>query len=643
MLVKYVPYGCFRAIPSGRRFWVPLARKKISGREPAWYAQQRHNNEEMNARLFDEAGWYWCDSDSFYRRMFPEGWLQESGHPDADGRPNVIVTEDTGEDVSFVGDDGKEHTRRIMRRYTVTGDLDGLEAIRNGSVARNSFVFLPPVSYFGKSRKGSNARYLHAFMVDLDYVGVEQLENLLHQMDSGYLPKANYLVSSGTGLHVVYMLESPFPLMYRYREGLQAVKYALTDLIWNRYTSQEDPAKRQHQGVFQPFRMVGTPTKLNGAIGNPKVHSYLCEAFSHDSVPSATVGYLLSFLPSLRGMAGVDELSTVRAISESARRTVPLSKAKELWPEWYQDRVVNGKPAGGGLMHPNAYRKCLRLITEQASDGHRYWCVFALAVMANKCGIDRATLERDAYGLVERFDKLTKNPQNRFTRGDVTAALKAYEDGRATGASRHYTYEYITARAGIRWEKTGVKANPPERRLSLKDSLAVSRAARDARQEIAGTNWWDGGNRDGAPEKKDLVRSFAYEHPGMSHSEIARETGVSRPTVVKWLKPGWVEEYESEREPSLVPRDEDAAWEASGTARRWGTPDGGPGRTEREIVGYVVGHPWESYEQVAAYMGLAGASEVRRVVESNRELYDELSVATDEDGGAGSANAENDI
>lgn len=612
---------------------MPLARKKIAGREPAWYAQQRHDNEERNARLFDEEGWYWCDADSFYRRMFPEGWLQESGHPDADGRPNIIVTEDTGEDVTFIGEDGEEHSRRIMHRYTVTDDLDGLEAIRNESIAKNTFVFLPPVSYFGKARRGSNARYLHAFMIDLDYVGIRQLEDLLHQMKTGYLPHANFLVSSGTGLHVVYLLDKPFPLLYRYREGLQAIKHALTDLVWNPYTSSEPPEKRQHQGIFQPFRMVGTPTKLNGDIGNPKVQSYVCEAFSHDSTSPATIDYLLSFLPSLKGMREMDELSTVRRISESMHKTTPLAKAKELHPEWYEERIVQKKPAGGGLMHPNAYKKCLRLITEQASDGHRYWCVFALAVLANKCGIEREVLERDAYSLVERFDKLTKNPQNRFTRNDVAAALKAFENGRATGASRHYTFDYVVNRAGIRWVKTGVKANPPEERLRLEDQLAVNRATRDKRQEIKGTKWWDNGNREGAPEKKDLVRSFAYEHRDMSHSQMSRELGVSRPTVIKWLKPGWVDEYErgmrlglSQDEAEFEYQNQ-LAWLGYESAEEYERAYYGPhGGFAQEIVEYVVSHPWESYEQVAAYMQLSGPEDVRKTVEDNRELYDALAI-----------------
>lgn len=619
-----------------------LTRKKIAGREPAWYAQQRHENEERNSRLFGEDGWFWCDADSFYRRMFSPGFLQDKGQPNGDGRPNVIVTEDTGIDEKFTGSDGEVHSRRVMRRYTLTDDLDGLEEIRNESIAQNTFVFLPPVSYFGKSRKGANARYLHAFMIDLDYVGMPELDNLLHQMKTGYVPQANYLVSSGTGLHVVYLLDKPFPLMYRYRDGLQAIKTALTDLVWNKYTSREVPEKRQHQGIFQPFRMVGTPTKLNGDIGNPKVQSYVCEAFSHDETPPATIEYLVSFLPSLRGLKEVDGLATVRRISEASHRTVPLAEAKEKWAGWYEERIVKRRPAGGGLLHKNAYRKCLRLIREQASDGHRYWCIFALAVLANKCGIERDELEKDAYGLVERFDKLTKDPQNRFTRSDVAAALKAFEGGRSTGASRHYKYDYIINRAGIEWEKTGVKANPPEKRLRLADQLAVSRATRDARQRIAGTNWWDNGNRNGAPNKAMKVWGTAFKNPGMSHSEMARVSGVSRPTVIKWLSvPDWRESYlyaleagaveeqraRMEEAHAIYETDEEAGERAEREEAAFFAP-GGP--FDEEVIRAVVAAPWKSLEEVSTMMGLSGADEVETVIERNRELYNQALVGAKE-------------
>ena len=51
-------------------------------------------------------------------------------------------------------------------------------------------------------------------------------------------------------------------------------------------------------------------------------------------------------------------------------------------------------------------------------------------------------------------------------------------------------------------------------------------------------------NRDGRPKgspnkahpKRDAILAYAEEHPEANHSQIARALGVSRPTVIKWLR-----------------------------------------------------------------------------------------------------------
>ena len=59
--------------------------------------------------------------------------------------------------------------------------------------------------------------------------------------------------------------------------------------------------------------------------------------------------------------------------------------------------------------------------------------------------------------------------------------------------------------------------------------LEGARAIRD----INNDNWREG---NGRKPKADLVREYAAAHPDASHSAIARELGISRTTVIKWLK-----------------------------------------------------------------------------------------------------------
>ncbi len=619
---------------------MPVTRVRRSAeKDAAWYAEERHANQRRNERLFGEDGWYYCDTYSFYRSLFPEGFLQSAGGNE-DGKPNIIIIEDTGRDVPVSGKvdrDGNPVMKRVMHRYTVHDDLELMEALRDKSIEENTFMFLSPVSYYGKSRDHRNARYLHAFMIDLDYVGDMQLENLLHQMKRGVIPFANFLVNSGTGLHVVYLLKAPIPLMTRYVAGLQAIKHALTDRVWNAHTSRSDPDKKQMQGIFQGFRMVGSATKLNGEIGNPKIKQpYVVTAFSHDSTPPATISYLLSFIPQLKSMAGMSDLEAAGELSRRSRKRTPIAEAKELWPEWYESTVVQKKPRGGWLYGRAGYDDCLKAIREQVSVSHRYWCIFYLAVMANKCGVPYEELEEDAYGLLKQFDDLSIDPSNRFTAHDVAAALEAYEGGEASGRARRYTKAFCERHSAVTWEKRGVKPNPPDKRLSLGESLELARFKRDINQRREGTNWWDNGNRDGAPEKAMLVWQAAIDNPGANHSQLARIAGVSRPTVIKWLGvENWRDRYEHElkmdtddeyRERFYDELRAELEEEQREYEREHFAPGGG---FEREIVETVAMYPWKSYDELAVMVGLSSGEDVRRVLIKNHAMYSKILMGID--------------
>lgn len=52
---------------------------------------------------------------------------------------------------------------------------------------------------------------------DLDGVEMPQLRDTLHQMNKDILPKATFVVNSGTDLHLYYVLKNQFPCTRRIR------------------------------------------------------------------------------------------------------------------------------------------------------------------------------------------------------------------------------------------------------------------------------------------------------------------------------------------------------------------------------------------------------------------------------------------
>ena len=78
---------------------------------------------------------------------------------------------------------------------------------------------------------------------------------------------------------------------------------------------------------------------------------------------------------------------------------------------------------------------------------------------------------------------------------------------------------------------------PPAKRngRKQKEHLAI---ARDMKEVLVRR---EGDSHKGGPKTKESeIKAYAAAHPNENHSQIARALGVSRTTVVKWLKGGAV-------------------------------------------------------------------------------------------------------
>ena len=181
----------------------------------------------------------------FYRNIFPFGELEAAGEQQQ-GKYNAIAVELQPTEIET-----------NVKRYLIHDDLNGIEQLLNSE----NFIIISPVSYAGKSRISSNARYIYAIAFDLDGITQEQnIRDLFHQFNKEYLPKPTYTVFSGSGLHLYYQFEKPLPCFDNINKQLAILKKQLTSMIWNRYTT-ELYNNVQYESLFQGFRMVGGITK----------------------------------------------------------------------------------------------------------------------------------------------------------------------------------------------------------------------------------------------------------------------------------------------------------------------------------------------------------------------------------------------
>ena len=459
-------------------------------------------------QYFDEV-----EPKEFYREIFPEGSFQKKGeYRDPDSNDwvynGLLVSVESLEDGS-----------QRVKKYIVTDDLDVIDEVGK----TDDFCLMSPISYAGKKRTADRARFLYAFAVDLDRlrmngsdpIGLRNLwERHIEAMDR--IPKPTFIVSSGTGLHLYYVLTDPVAMFQDTSKRLQDLKRDLTSLIWHdTIVDIESVRDIQQEGIYQGFRVPGTITKKGDRT----------RAFrTGDRI---SIGDLLDYTEGFRkSRERLEEKMFVK------KKSLTLQKAKELYPDWYERRIKNHEPKGAWHVSRNVYDWWKEEIRKGAVVGHRYYCVMLLSVYARKCSmydekhnpnpVTEEELRKDAFGLLDHMESLTNDEDNHFTAGDVLDALEAYNEKWIT-----YPRNSVAFKSGI-----AIEANKRNRQKQ-KEHLEEARAIRDIRSKRRGEEW---DSHNGRKAKKDQVKEWILQNPGKTKADCIRETGLSKPTVYKWWK-----------------------------------------------------------------------------------------------------------
>ncbi|MGJ1067589.1 hypothetical protein ACR77K_15335 [Clostridium perfringens] len=427
----------------------------------------------------------------FYRDIFPSGELQEKGIYEK-GKYNAIAVEVTKEK--------KENGKDKVLRHTITDDLNKINEI----ISRDNFCLMSPISYIGKERNSDNARILYALAIDLDGVIIKEgndpfgLRTLIHQIENiNRIPMPTYIVSSGTGLHLYYVFEKPIMLFKNVVKQLQKYKRELTRIIWQDYiTKLSDNV--QYESLFQGFRVVGTITKKGERARAFKTGEHV------------TMEYMNKF---------VDK--EFKTDDFAYKSNLTLAQAKEKYPKWYEERIIQKKPRGTWTVNRAVYDWWKNRILREAKTGHRYYCLMMLAVFARKAAIDRDELEKDAFNIMSIFDKLPASDDNPFDEKDVIDALQAYEDRYIT-----YPINSISYLTDIHIEKN--KRNYRKQ----KDHIILMNTMKSLKKQLG--EEMKEGRPEGSGTKEQIVKTYREKNPTARKSDCIRDTGLSKMTVYKW-------------------------------------------------------------------------------------------------------------
>ena len=432
----------------------------------------------------------------FYRMIFPEGEL-ELRNVKEKGKYHGVVVE--------VTERKYKNGHPVVHRHTVTDDLNKIDDV----IKRNNFCLMSPISYAGKTRSSKNARMIYAIAFDIDGIQTRikdgevypyGLVNLFHQIDSmKILPQPTFIVCSGSGIHLYFVLERPIPYFKNILTELEKLKKELTRLFWH-YSISSLMEKTQYEPICQGFRVVGTITKKGER----------CRAFKYGQCRRVNIEYLNSFVR--------DEYKAKEFVYKSR---LTKAQAKEKYPEWYEKRIINKQPINTWQFDRAVYDKWLsRLKAKEQTYGHRYWSLWVLAVTAKKCGISRDELENDAFGLIKVMNEVDGAKDYPFTKDDVIAALLGYDDK---------WIRYPVKRMETRTEMplNGIRRNGRNQKVHL----AGARAIQKINDEANGTNWRE---NNGRKPKKDIVLDWRRNHPDGRRVECIRDTKLDKKTVYKW-------------------------------------------------------------------------------------------------------------
>lgn len=424
-----------------------------------------------------------------YKDIFKlgEGYIQKENEPKGNFKANPIAY--------FKNSDEKHGHFRIMFE-------DKFEEIYQSELVDADFCVMNGITYFGAKYSSDHASKMNAMIFDIDGITEDSLNNFFFaafNKEFDYYPLPNYVALSGHGIHLYYVFEEPIPLFPNLKMQLKELKYSLTERMWNKNTSTEK--KVQKQGINQPFRVLGGKCKKDAPLER-------VEVFRVNEHP-VTISYLNRFVPTRI------EIDEKKLFKESK---LTLEQAKNKYPEWYQNKVLQGKRRYWTVKR-DLYDWWIEQIKKEengATYGHRYFCIMTLVIYGVKCGISKQEIEKDAMQLIPFLNGL--NDSEPFTKDDIKSALECYDE-------RYNTFPLsdIEKLTDIRIERNKRNGRKQEQHLQLARGI---RQLKESMGEVV-----SGGGR---PDKAKIVQEWRKNNPNGKKADCIRDTGLTKPTVYKW-------------------------------------------------------------------------------------------------------------
>ena len=363
-------------------------------------------------------------------------------------------------------------------------------------------VLMGGCTYFNNWISKRSAKDIYTFIIDMDNVYSGTLQNALKQdwytASGKYLPKPTYIVNSGTGLHLYFVLSEPIPNYQVSTENLDKVYRSLAV----QQTTNRVYLKKQVQWFGQDFRMAGGLNKY----GWENTVFRIGEKWDIDELARAV---------------GVEDVHFIRYGEKRTKNLNRNNRKRATREGWRSNRKF--------------YDYALRNCHEKTKEGNRYTSMCALSVIAWKCNVPQSELEVD---LLELLPDYNRGATRKIQEKEIYSAMKMYNPK-----------AMLTQRESLEnwqgWEYKPIRRNGRKRADHIKYMNTIKRFKKELGEPV----------NEGRPNKEHIVRGYQALHPNATKSDCIADTGLGKSTVYKYwqIKPNKAEnEVKGTSEPQNV-------------------------------------------------------------------------------------------
>ena len=355
------------------------------------------------------------------------------------------------------------------------------EAVEFLSTRSNAYVY--PATFFGNYPRKELLKDLLAFVVDLDDVEFAGLRNLLDEFDRTPAVQPSYVVKTGGGYHLWYLLTDPIEYRKRWSDKLEAINKALYD-FWSR-NAGGCVCDLACCSIPHGFRPPGSLNKIGGQT--------LC--YQVNPIARTNIVELADFF-------GVDLTSKDGGVIDF--KPVSDSGASRKRASAKHRKAV----AKQGSRSERLYEWTLGEIPHRTLRGNRYLSMFCLSGIAYDCGIPRERLRKDLERLVSE---------------NWASGIHPVKKHEIDNAMRGYCPEYASLKKSTRESMLGWHFGPSQKR----NYGSAHKSREEHIREV---------HKLRRVKSINQIVGAISENPSASKAEIARMSGLSYPTVLRYYE-----------------------------------------------------------------------------------------------------------